>query len=379
MKKLICAALVATLTVALVGCGTQKDDGMHSDFQTTTGSENVAGYNPMDYVVLGQYKGLQINLTGSGYGTDDAALQEFINQSLIRAGLFVKDESLVVYEDSIVNVDYVGSKNGVPFDGGSATDVFLDIAAGGDAVSGTKYIDGFCDDLVGHHVGETVDCKLSFPDNYGAADLAGQEVVFTDTINYIARVIKVSELDDETVSEKLGFSSVDEFLKASQDNLVDYAQYNIKEDTQTAVMDTIMTNCTVSGVPEGVVNYRVNGQIQMYAAMYESAGMDFETACKKYYNMTQSQFAQAMAQKATDSLKQELIFEAIAQNENIEVSDEEYNEFLQAALARTNSQNPEDLYNMYNQGYISGEEYMRYMCLLEKTMRFCVDSAIVSY
>lgn len=379
MKKLISAVLAMTLAVSLVGCGEQKNDGMHSDFQTTTGSENVAGYNPMDYVVLGQYKGIQINLTGSGYGTDDAALQEFINQTLIRAGLLVKDESLVVYEDSIVNVDYVGSKDGVPFEGGSATDVFLDIAAGGEAISGSKYIDGFCDGLVGHHVGETVDCELAFPDNYGAAELAGKEVVFTDTINYIARVMKVSELDDEIVSDKLGFATVDEFLKASQDNLADYAQYNLQEDTQTAVMDAIMTNCKVSGVPEGVVNYRVNGQIQMYSAMYESAGMDFDTACKKYYNMSVAQFTQAMAQKATESLKQELIFESIAQNEGIEVSDDEYTEFVKAALVRTNCKNEEELYKMYHQGYINGEDYMRYMCLLEKTLRYCVDSAIVSY
>ncbi len=90
------------------------------------------------------------------------------------------EEGLVVKEGDTVNIDYTGYKDGVAFDGGSTN------GEGTDLTIGSKmYIDGFEDGLIGHKVGETVDLNLTFPEDYGATDLAGADVVFTVTINGI--------------------------------------------------------------------------------------------------------------------------------------------------------------------------------------------------
>ncbi len=90
------------------------------------------------------------------------------------------DEGLVVEEGDTVNIDYTGYKDGEAFDGGSTNGAGTDLTIGSD-----MYIDGFEDGLIGHKVGETVDLNLTFPENYGATDLAGADVVFTVTINGI--------------------------------------------------------------------------------------------------------------------------------------------------------------------------------------------------
>ena len=90
------------------------------------------------------------------------------------------EEGLVVKEGDTVNIDYTGYKDGEAFEGGSTNGAGADLTIG----SG-MYIDGFEDGLIGHAVGETVDLNLTFPENYGATDLAGADVVFTVTINGI--------------------------------------------------------------------------------------------------------------------------------------------------------------------------------------------------
>ncbi len=89
-------------------------------------------------------------------------------------------EGLVAEDGDTVNIDYVGSIDGVAFDGGSTNGAGADLVLG----SGT-YIDGFEEQIVGHSVGETFDIEVTFPENYGSSDLAGQDAVFEITLNGI--------------------------------------------------------------------------------------------------------------------------------------------------------------------------------------------------
>lgn len=90
------------------------------------------------------------------------------------------DTSLVVQEGDSLNIDYVGSIDGVEFSGGNTNSAGTELTIGSDS-----YIDGFEDQLIGHNVGETVDVTVTFPENYGVDDLNGKEAVFTVTINGI--------------------------------------------------------------------------------------------------------------------------------------------------------------------------------------------------
>ncbi|HAP03899.1 MAG TPA: peptidylprolyl isomerase, partial [Lachnospiraceae bacterium] len=116
---------------------------------------------------------------------DDAAVKDYEDTLIEDAGgNFAEDKTQkTVKEDSIVNVDYKGIKDGEAFQNGSASDVTIDVKNNQDASSGTGYIDGFTDGLVGAKVGETVSSKVTFPENYQASDLAGKEVTFEFTVN----------------------------------------------------------------------------------------------------------------------------------------------------------------------------------------------------
>lgn len=111
-----------------------------------------------------------------------------------------------VQKDDVANIDYVGKKDGVAFDGGTAKGYDLEIGSG-------KFIPGFEDGLIGAEIGSTVDLNLTFPSDYGSADLAGKAVVFTVTVNSVMRTFE--ELNDET-AKICGYSSAKEIEDAAK-------------------------------------------------------------------------------------------------------------------------------------------------------------------
>ena len=157
MNRKLCLVLAGIMTVStLAGCGSSKKTGTSLDIQ----------YNVDDYVTLCKYDGMKVTVTGN-YATDDAAVQSYLQETIDSIAPYVKDDSkTTVAADSIVNVDYVGKKDGKAFDGGSASGVNINIATNSDAVKGTGYIEGFASGLVGHNVGESVDCPVTFPAEY---------------------------------------------------------------------------------------------------------------------------------------------------------------------------------------------------------------------
>ena len=122
-----------------------------------------------------------------------------------------------VQKDDVANIDYVGKKDGVAFDGGTAKGYDLEIGSG-------KFIPGFEDGLIGVEIGSTVDLNLTFPSDYGSSELAGKAVVFTVTVNSVMRTFE--ELNDET-AKICGHSSA----KAVEDAAKIYAAEGVAWDT----------------------------------------------------------------------------------------------------------------------------------------------------
>lgn len=208
MKKKITAGLLAlTLALSLAGCGDDKaapDEAAGTE--SAGGTESAAlneetkasgeteqiisdsasfDLNGADYVTLCDYSSIEVTITGR-YEVEDADVTDYLAQLLLEYGPFYTDdpEKTTIEEGDIVDVDYVGKKDGVAFDRGSAEHQLLDVS-NNSSVDGSKFIDGFTEGLIGASVGDTVDCDVTFPENYGNEDLAGQPVVFTFTVNAI--------------------------------------------------------------------------------------------------------------------------------------------------------------------------------------------------
>jgi len=377
-NRLLAFGMVAVMALSITACG--KEEKKTEDTDTT--EENTAQaeieYDVNDYVTLGEYKGIEVTVEGE-YEYTEEGFDNYVQQKLDSNALYVPDDSQTeVKEDSIVNVDYVGSQDGVAFDGGSAEDQMLDIANNSQAGGTTGFIDGFTAGLVGHSVGEEVAYEVTFPEEYQAEDLAGQTVIFTFQINYIAKAVASQEdLTDEIVSENFDFDTVDDYMASLKEEYETTLQQNLESDTETAVLNSIINSSTVSEIPEGLVQARVDLILHIQDLQYQAYG----TSLKEYMDSMGYDYDE-MVSSITESVKEstetELILEAIAEAEGIEVDEEGYQEFITPIITQMGFTDEEEFYSEFTVDGYGGERYFRLAYQTEKATDFCVENAVVN-
>lgn len=348
MKKRLLALLTCAVTL-LAGCG-GSDTTVLNDMKVEK------------YVTLGQYKGVEVSAAAATVAEEELA--EFVayiySNNITAENGGVYDRAAV--DGDTVNIDYVGKKGDVAFEGGTAQGQNLTLGS-------NSYIDGFEDGLVGVKPGETVDLNLTFPENYGAADLAGQDVVFTVTVNYI--VPTAAEYSDEVVAGfgTPEFTNMAELEAYANDYLLENANYNRDMEIENKLVDTVVKGATFEELPEAFLQKytdQMTRSIQSVAAQY---GVDADTYLMYFY---QTDLATYLAQNAGMSAKQGLVFQAIANAEGLTVSDAELDEQLQT-YATTG-------------GYASVEEFLgeepkenfREYLMFENVLQFLKDNAVIA-
>lgn len=312
MKRVFLAALTMIAAAAtLAGCA-KKDDSPAKDIDV------------WQYVTLGEYKGLEIQAEPPAVDETEVKLlmDELYQEAVsLSTGVVVEDGIVdrAVETGDIVNIDYEGKKDGVAFQGGTAQGAYLTIGSG-------RFISGFEEGLEGATPGETRDLNLRFPDGYGNAELAGQEVVFTVTVNYI-----LPEGYQENILAALalyGITSVTDEVTLEQyarDYLMDYAEQNYNSAVQNAVIAALVDQCAFESLPEDLVQ-KYEGQVR--DGMEKSAaaqGMDVDAFCAYFYGMTLDELLEA---QVPEIVKQSLAFQAVADREGFRISDEELDEMI---------------------------------------------------
>ena len=250
-KKLI--ALLVSLTIPAMifsGCGGQGSANSQSATSSASSSEasvsSGAGYQSdavkkaVSVVTLGQYKGVEVKIS-------DEDLKAFANENILTGKkIYSKDETKTQVEaDSIVNVNYQGLLDGVAFQGGTAENVTIDVKNNSDAVYGSGYIPGFTSGLVGAKVGDTVDCPVTFPENYHSAELAGKPVIFRFKVNYICKKVTFDTVDDAFVKENFGIEKAADFKDYVKKEYKSYLEKNKNMLKRKAIMDTVIENATI--------------------------------------------------------------------------------------------------------------------------------------
>lgn len=377
MKKRLVAFVLATMmALSMVSCG--KESAEKTETKTEKTAAKPVEYDVDEYVTLGDYKGIEVTLTGT-YDYTDEGLNEYVDKTIAGASIYVKDDSQTeVAEDSIVNVDYVGSQDGVAFDGGSAEDQMIDVA-GNCAAGGTGgYIDGFTSGLAGHSVGEEVAYDVTFPKEYGNADLAGQTVVFTFQINYIAKPIESkSDLTDDIAKDKLGYDTVDEYVDSLTEQYKSKLESDYDNDLNTSVLNTLVNNSKVSKVPEDLLQARLD----MYLKLLEMQCKQYNTTTEAYLEsigQEYDEYVETMKGSISESLTEELVLEAIAKKEGMEIDEEEFQKYIEQRVSATGSEDEDAFYEVYTVDNYDGKRYFRQQYLLQKAMEFCVDNAVVT-
>ena len=214
----------------------------------------------------------------------------------------------VAAKNDIVSINYAGSIDGTPFEGGTDEGVLLTIGDG-------LYIEAFEDGIIGMKVGETKDVPVTFPENYGAAELAGKDAVFKITLNEITGTkIYPEELTDEIANEASGgkYKTAEELKQYFKD------QY-----TGKLVDQFIQSTSCISDLPEDDVIQKYNQQLDYYADKAASQGANVATLLSIYGNTVDQLQNEVMESSATE-VKLGLVYEAIGKDLGLTVEDKDY-------------------------------------------------------
>lgn len=316
-----------------------------------------------DYMTQnGEYVGLTLSMPSKAEVTDaqveELALSAY--NSMITAEDGILDRAVEVGD--IINLDYAGYDDGVAFSGGTAQNQQLEIGSG-------AFIYGFEDGLVGVMPGETVDLNLTFPINYDN-DLAGKNVVFTVTVNYIYPSLKEQMKDEVIVAMTQGeFETVESFLEYCREYLEYEAEYEYTIDRENEVITALDGLFSFSEVPEALQNKyagNIRASLENAAMQY---GMDIDTY-SYYFNQMDATTYLELASEA--SAQQSMMFQYIANRENLNVSDEELEESLKQFAEENRVDSVDELLL-----FTDREDFREYF-MFEKVVDFIIENRHVA-
>ena len=266
---------------------------------------------------MGDYKGLEIEKQDTEL-TDDE-LQESIDHSLGHLAEMVVKEDGAVENGNTVNIDFTGSVDGEEFEGGQAEGYDLEVGSG-------SFIPGFEEQLEGMKTGEEKDVVVTFPEEYHAEELAGKEATFKTKVNEI-KYKDVPELNDEIANElDSNAETVDEYKENLRKRLSEQKLLKLKILKKEAINKA--TENTTIDIPEAMVNTELDRMIQEFGQRIQQQGLDLQT----YYQISgqnEDQLREQMKDDAEQRVKTNLTLTAIADAENVEVSDEDIDKELE--------------------------------------------------
>ena len=292
----------------------ESSDSVQTEIDRVSDREDYVGFQDLDidkYVTLGDYKKMKVTATRPKVSED--GIEDYINSRLLVGTITNRP----VKKGDVADIDYVGKKDGVAFEGGTASGYKLSIGSGG-------FIPGFEDGLVGVNVGETVDLNLTFPENYRNAEMAGQEVVFTVTVNSIEGSAEYATVTPEEMAEMgLPYKTKEEVWEAGKRAMEENAKETYTANARSAVVRKVVEESTVQSIPE----YLVEEEAKNYNRYIESIAksmynMDLETFVTSAYGVTMEQYNSQMNEMFTDTIKQYLVMEAVARAEKMEITEE---------------------------------------------------------
>lgn len=389
--------LCGALGLSLAACGADKENGEsagNTENTESAGSAQDGGKTfvpagskydlaAADYTTLCDYSAVPITIVGD-YEVDDGDVNGYFESWYNGSGpYYTKDETKTkISEGDIVDVDYVGKLDGEAFSGGSAEHQLIDVYAN-KSVTGGGYIEGFTEGLKGASVGDVIDCDVTFPEDYGNAELAGKAVVFSFAVNSIQREVPFDEVDDAVVeanfSGTMGVSTVEELRDKIRTMLVENAEYTREYDTYQKVQEYLLENCRVE-IPEDYLEARVADYRYTFVDQY-CGGDESQLAdiVSEYYGITLEEMEQEWYSGMEDSVLIEFIMLTIAEEMGIMGDDDEFDTYAAQMVTRGGYESVEKLYYMYGYGDEEyGEKILRRYYMCDTALETVCDNAVVT-
>lgn len=265
-------------------------------------------------VTLGDYKGVEVPKTEITVTDEDVEAELKKEQEKNSRTISVEDRAAQL--NDIVTIDFEGSVDGVPFDGGQATEYPLTLGS-------NTFIPGFEDQLVGAKVGDDVDVKVTFPEEYQAKELAGKEAIFKCAVKKI-EAKELPELDDDFAKDVSEFDTLAEYKEHVKTNLEDKKANEAKHAKEDAAVDKAIENAQMD-IPEAMLMTQCRQMLDDFSRRMQSQGLSMDQYFQ-FTGMTADKMMEDMKPQALKRIQTRLVLEKVAEVENIQPTEEEVNE-----------------------------------------------------
>lgn len=273
-------------------------------------------------VELGQYKGLEVEVTKQTVSEDDVNAR--IEQDRQKGARTIDVENRPVEEGDTVNLDYAGSVDGVAFAGGTAQGQTLKIGS-------HQFIPGFEEQMVGMQIGEEKDLNVTFPEQYHSEELAGKAAVFHVKVNSIQRT-ELPELDDDFAADVSDFNTFAEYKDSIVKELTERAEKNNEVTIENALVEKAVDNATID-VPHAMIHEQLDYMMREMEMRMAYQGLRMEDFLK-YTGQTREQLEHSYHGEAEKRVRIELTLEAIRKAEGIEPTEEEVKKQIEEQAKR---------------------------------------------
>ncbi|MGI6004305.1 MAG: trigger factor [Christensenellales bacterium] len=335
-KKIIAGIMVLLMALTLFACQSDPGDKIYN----WTVEKRVAyledqyqnSFDPDEYVTLGSYMNIPVTVPSTQLTDEDISEQiQMILLSYAEETREITDRAVQLWDT--VNIDYEGTKDGVPFEGGTAQDAELIIGSG-------RFIPGFEDGLIGKALGEEIQLNLTFPEDYGTPELNGADVIFKVTINAITQPVP-PEYNDEFVQTTQGFDTTEEFEAFLRDYMQSSLDNNALTVLNNTVWDAIVAGSVVRDYPQAEVDAYVGQAEEFYLSEAETQQMTLTQYLETNLDMTEEDFYAVLADMAKEQVGFELIVHSIAKAQNITLTPEEYASGIEEYIAQAGYESDE--------------------------------------
>lgn len=312
-------------------------------------------------VKLGEYKGVEVaavdaTVTDEDVDKDIAATQQ-------KNARMIEVDDRAVENGDIITLDFEGSVEGVPFDGGKGEDYELEIGSG-------TFIPGFEDQLVGAEIGADVNVNVTFPEEYHAENLKGKDAVFACKVKNI-KVRELPELDDDFASEVSEFETMADYRADVRKKLEEAAENKAKAEIENEVIEKVVENAEFD-LPDAMIDAQVDNTINDFAQRLQYQGMNLDM----YLQYTGSNLEAMKAQFRPQAEKQvsgSLVLEAVMNAEGIETTPEE----LELELVDMSKKYNMELDKIKELLQDAEMERIKKDLALQKTITMLVNNAVV--
>ena len=267
--------------------------------------------------VLGQYKGIKVDKADAEVTEEEVTAE--IDREREKNSRTVEIDDRAIKEGDIATIDFEGFVDGEAFEGGKGSDYPLTIGS-------HTFIPGFEEELIGVEVGQEKEVNVTFPEDYQAAELAGKAAVFKCTVKRLQEK-QLPELDDDFVGEVSEESdTVEEYREEIRKKLADRKSTEARNAKEEAVIDAIIENAQME-IPEPMIETQQRQMVQEYAQRMQSQGISMEQYMQ-FTGMTREMLLEQVKPQVLKRIQSRLVLEAVAEAENIEVTEEEVSEEL---------------------------------------------------